>query len=271
MVNLEGHILKVNDAFERIFGWKREEEDLSSLVIPEDLISQYQTLHQVVNFGGQVSGYETIAKRRGGILFDMNLSISAIRDAKGDEMARAITIRDISDRKREENKLKNALKELADIKLALDESSIVAITDYKGVITYVNDKFCQISKYDQDDLIGKTHRIINSGYHPKSFFQDMWETISEGEVWEGEIKNKAKDGTYYWVKTTIVPFFDENDQIYQYVSIRTDITARKHAEEDLKNALEELADIKFALDESSIVAVTSLQPALRLYGDRTTL
>lgn len=259
VVNLEGHIIRVNDAFEKIYGWKREEvlgEDLSSLVIPESLVSQYQTLHQVVNFGGQVSGYETMGKRRGGALFDVNLSISAINDANGDVMARAITFRDISERKRQENKLKDVLKELADIKLALDESSIVAITDYKGIITYVNDKFCQISKYSQDDLIGKTHRIINSGYHPRSFFQDMWETISEGEVWEGEIKNKAKDGSYYWVKTTIVPFFDDEENIYQYVSIRTDITARKQAEEELKHALKELADIKFALDESSIVAVT---------------
>ncbi|RXT07190.1 PAS domain S-box protein [Ammoniphilus sp. CFH 90114] len=259
VVNLEGHIIRVNDAFEKVYGWNPEEvlgEDLSSLVIPENLISQYQTLHQVVNFGGQVSAYETVGKRKGGSLFDVNLSISAIHDVNGEVIARAITFRDISERKRQEHKLKNVIKELADIKLALDESSIVAITDYRGIITYVNEKFCEISKYRQHELIGKTHRIINSGYHPKSFFQDMWETISEGEVWEGEIKNKAKDGTYYWVKTTIVPFFDEDENIHQYVSIRTDITSRKQAEEELKSALKELADIKFALDESSIVAIT---------------
>lgn len=140
--------------------------------------------------------------------------------------------------------LKQSLKQLTDLKFALDESSIVAVTDQRGKIQYVNDKFCEISKYSRDELLGQDHQIINSGTHSKSFMQNLWKTISEGKVWHGEIKNRTKNGTYYWVNTTIVPFVDENGQSYQYLAIRSEVTKLKQVEEELKLTMTKVMQIQ---------------------------
>ncbi|MGZ3774382.1 MAG: PAS domain-containing sensor histidine kinase [Pseudobdellovibrionaceae bacterium] len=148
------------------------------------------------------------------------------------------------------------IKQLEDQKHALDHAAIVGVTDRNGVIVYVNDQFCKTSEYSREELIGSTYRIVNSGYHPRSFFIDLWKTIGSGNVWHGEIKNKKKSGHFYWVKTTIVPFLDTNGRPYQYLSIRQDVTELKEAQQII---LEQQAKL---VSTSKLSALGELSAAL---------
>lgn len=129
--------------------------------------------------------------------------------------------------------LEDKIKNLSDLKYTLDQAAIVSIADSRGIIVYVNDLFCEISQYKRDELIGKNHRLLNSGYHPKEYFKEMWKQIGAGHTWEGEVRNQKKDGTIYWVQATIVPFMDEKGKPYKYISIRKEITKQKQLEEEI--------------------------------------
>ncbi len=172
-----------------------------------------------------------------------SLTISLILDTDDLPACFVLQAQDISERRRAQEALqqslaasKQAFKELADQKYALDQHSIVATTDVNGRITYVNDKFCAVTKYSREELLGQTHRIVNSGYHSREFFENLYQTITQGKVWQGEMRNRAKDGSIYWMDTTIVPFLGEDGKPLQYIAIRSDITERKEAEEALRSS-----------------------------------
>lgn len=144
--------------------------------------------------------------------------------------------------------------ELSDLTYALDESCIIAMTDQQGIIQFANKKFCELSQYSREELLGQNHRILSSGYHSKEFFRNLWKTICSGEVWRGEIRNRTKDGSFYWVHTTIVPLMNEQGKPYRYFTLRVDITEQKHIEAKLHGALkDEFTSTQKKLEENQLL------------------
>ena len=145
----------------------------------------------------------------------------------------------------------------------LDENSIIAITDVKGIIKYANDTFIKLSKYSLAEIVGENHRILNSGFHPRSFFKDMFRDIAKGKKWRGEIRNRAKDGSFYWVDTTIVPILGEREKLLGYAAVRTDITDRKQLEFRLAEQAQDLLRSNEELEQFAYVASHDLKAPLR--------
>ncbi|WLR51961.1 diguanylate cyclase [Bacillus tianshenii] len=193
---------------------------------PDDLQRVRETFRQVMNNKSTLET-EYRWKHADGHWIHIDMRGTPIIEENGEVHSIVVASRDITKRKTMEEQLLKTLNELKDLKLALDESSIVSIADSQGKITYANERFCEITGYKKDELIGKSHSITNSGHHPKEFFKHLWETISNGAVWKGEIRNTARNGQSYCFDTTIVPFLNNEGVPYQYVAIRTDITERK--------------------------------------------
>lgn len=241
---LTGEYLYVNATVQSMLGYSPDDfiqgglAFATSLVHPEDLPEIMRQNQAVIERANQslttspgdeyIASFEYRMRHKSGEWRWLHTDGRVLSRNLQNEIETIINISiDITDRKESEQKI---LQDYANINYALDQSAIVAITDQAGMIQYVNEKFLEISQYSREELVGKTHRVVNSGVHPPSFFAEMWKTILSGKVWRGEIQNRAKNGEYYWVATTITPFLDERGQPQRLISIRHDITPRKKLE-----------------------------------------
>ncbi len=241
-ISSDGKITDVNEASIRVIGIARK--DLIgtnfSNYFTEPAKAQEGYLHTFEN--GFVEDYPLTIRHANGKLTDVLYNASVYKDYAGNVLGVFAAARDVTEQKISKANLEATLKEISDYKYAFDQFSIVAITDQRGIIQYVNDNFCTISKYTREELIDQDHRVINSRYHPKEFIQNLWTTISSGNIWKGELRNKAKDGTIYWVDTTIVPFLNEQGKPYKYVAVRVDITAQKQYSQYTRSLIEASVD-----------------------------
>ena len=220
------------------------EDNFGKIVHPEDLYMLRSAENACINDGTDYDIEFRVIWPDGSIRW-VSDKADVIYDDDGEPVRMLGVVQDITSKKNaqeqlaeSERLLKDKMRELEFQKLALDEHAIVSITDVKGNITYANDKFCKISGYTMDELLGQNHRILSSEEHSKEFFADLWDTISKGKVWNGTIKNLTKSGEAYWVQATIVPLMDEQGKPFHFVAIRTDISQRVYSEQDLQNALE---------------------------------
>ena len=220
--------LDVNEAAITHYGYDRH-DFLSMSAIDIRPIEEKERYKKHVRKPGNSQGYWKHTKKDGTVITVEVFAHSLLFEGR---KARLILANDITEKMKAQEQLTKTLKEVSDYKYAIDESSIVAITDQNGIIKHVNKNFSDISKYSAGELIGQDHRIINSGYHSKEYIRDLWATIDNGKIWKGELRNRAKDGSTYWVDTTIITFLNEEAKPYQYVAISADITGRRIAEDE---------------------------------------
>jgi PAS domain S-box-containing protein len=260
-VGADGRILWANQAELDLLGYDREEYLGHSI---KEFHADNQVIDDILarlNQNEILTSYPAKLRAKDGSIRFVLINSSVLWKEEQFIHTRCFT-RDIThqveseqERQQAEFNLRETLRSLEFQKFALDQSAIVAITDRQGNITEINEQFCQISQYSREELIGQTHRIINSGFHPPEFFQHLWATIAQGKVWQGEVKNRAKDGSFYWVATTIVPGLDSEGKPFQYLAIRFDVTKRKEAEEKIR-------------DQAALLDVTTDAIVVRDLGNR---
>jgi PAS domain S-box-containing protein len=259
-IGLDGELREVNQAFCAMLGYPENEllgQKMIEYFAPEDVERQKASMSRAATTNQRNT--EAIYQNKQGDRIYTQVNATTIWGANEEAIGSFAFLTNITDRKKIEDELAEKVRELDFQKDTLDQHAIVSIADVEGNITYMNDKFCDISGYSREELLGNNHRMLKSDEHPPEFYADLWKTIAMGNVWQGTIKNFAKDGGSYWVDATIVPFLDEQGNPFQYVAIRTDITERKNAEEMLSTAIENISDGFVLYDEDDRLVLCNQQ------------
>jgi PAS domain S-box-containing protein len=233
-INTQGKIMDMNEAMLKVTDKSREQLLHTEFCLYFTDKQKAEKVYQEVFDKGFVTNFPLTMKD--GKLTDVLFNGSVYKDENNEVIGAVVVARDVSEQKKAETKLLQSLREVTDYKLALDASTIVDITNKDGKILFVNENYVKISKYSYEELVGGNHQMVNSTFHPKEFMNNLWKTISKGNVWQDEIRNKAKDGSFYWLQMTIVPFLDDKGIPYQYVAISIDITKQKILSQELTEA-----------------------------------
>lgn len=281
--NAQGELSLLNRAAEAMFGSINSQTQPNQWsekygLFLEDTVTPYppDQVPLARALSGEIVDNATLFARHAGQPEGRFLAVNALplKNEQGILQGGMVVYRDITEEREAQANLERLaqeqtrlLQEIKNRQNSLDEAAIVSETDLKGMLTYVNHNFCKISGYSQEELLGKNHRIINSGYHPQEFFQEMWTTISRGFPWKGEICNRRKDGSFYWVDSTIAPIFDTSGQVIKYIAIRYDITERKKAEEGLEKVAAERKAEADALTQQVLKLLSEIKGAAQ--GDLT--
>ncbi|MBF0371398.1 MAG: PAS domain S-box protein [Magnetococcales bacterium] len=230
---------------------------LRDLCVDPDYWSE---LLEILENSDSVEDFDLVLRCAKGNQVPVSLNARLVFDAKGQRIAIEGILRNIAEREQLDTilaertrQLQEAMVKLENQKFALDQHAIVSITDANGKIIYINGKMVQISQYTRDEMLGKEFRILDSGHHPKSFFKEMWRTLNSGRVWRGEIRNRKKDGSFFWVDCSIIPIMTPSGKPYQFISIGTDISSRIQAEERLEANRSFLLNISDAMGEGIYV------------------
>lgn len=266
-----GKIQYMNPVAERLSGWSwrdAEKQPLNKVfnVVNEETGKPIENIVSRILRDGKTIEFEnnTILQAKDNRRLIISNNGSPLVDSEGNISGVVLVFDDITDRKRAE-------KEIKDYKYALDQSSVVDVSDSRGIIEYANENFFRVTGYSKEEIIGQGHRILNSGYHTKAFIKELWDTVTKGKVWRAEVKNKTKKGTHYWVDTTIVPFLDADNKPFQYIAIRTNITERKEAEEKYWSLVEQAADAIMVFDSRGKIITANTSSCLMLGYDNETL
>lgn len=247
-----GKVLYMNKAYRTLIAVDAPPEtleELMNMVYPHDIAERVlrESIPQAIKHG-ILTGEASLLDAKGGHVLVLHTTICH-KDENSSSVLLSSIMRDVTERKQAEQALEASYREVKNFRMALEAIAIVSITDVSGAILYANEQFIAISQYSAEELLGQNHRILNSGHHDREFFKTMWRTISSGKPWHDEVLNRAKDGSNYWVDTVISPMLDEQGNVYQYISIRYDITTRKQAEEHLRHTNEEILRQKELLEE----------------------